>query len=177
MKNYWSISVSIAFLWTAFPVSAGLSEKEYRSKYAFAVDQNPGDFADHPAGRFRVFTQFGVRECDLEEGEVQVLAFYDGDKLIRSYSLKQLFSDRESWDFHPASGVFLWLIFSPKLNGFHGQTYTVATDSGIRTFSIETGAAIKTPAEQAGTGQPATRSQSKSEGSDKPQPEAEWRSR
>ena len=32
-------------------------------------------------------------------------------------------------------------------------------------------------AEQRGTGQPATRSQSKSEGSDKPQPEAEGRSR
>jgi hypothetical protein len=32
-------------------------------------------------------------------------------------------------------------------------------------------------AEQGGTGQPATRSQSKSEGSDKPQPEAEGRSR
>jgi hypothetical protein len=32
-------------------------------------------------------------------------------------------------------------------------------------------------AEQAGTGQPATRSQSKSEGDDKPQPEAEGRSR
>jgi hypothetical protein len=32
-------------------------------------------------------------------------------------------------------------------------------------------------AEQDGTGQPATRSQSKSEGSDKPQPEAEGRSR
>ena len=32
-------------------------------------------------------------------------------------------------------------------------------------------------AEQAGTGQPATRSESKSEGSDKPQPEAEGRSR
>lgn len=31
--------------------------------------------------------------------------------------------------------------------------------------------------EQAGTGQPATRSQSKSEGGGKPQPEAEWRSR
>jgi hypothetical protein len=37
--------------------------------------------------------------------------------------------------------------------------------------------AEKTQAEQAGTGQPATRSQSKSEGSDKPQPEAEGRSR
>ena len=31
--------------------------------------------------------------------------------------------------------------------------------------------------EQGGTGQPATRSQSKSEGGDRPQPEAEWRSR
>jgi hypothetical protein len=36
---------------------------------------------------------------------------------------------------------------------------------------------IKSEAEQAGTGQPATRSQSKSEGNDKPQPEAEGRSR
>jgi hypothetical protein len=35
----------------------------------------------------------------------------------------------------------------------------------------------KQEAEQAGTGQPATRSQLKSEGSDKPQPEAEGRSR
>lgn len=35
----------------------------------------------------------------------------------------------------------------------------------------------KTEAEQAGTGQPATRSESKSKGSDKPQPEAEGRSR
>lgn len=35
----------------------------------------------------------------------------------------------------------------------------------------------KTKAEQAGTGQPATRPESKSEGSDKPQPEAEGRSR
>jgi hypothetical protein len=37
--------------------------------------------------------------------------------------------------------------------------------------------AMKSDAEQAGTGQPATRSQSKSEGSDKPQPEAEGLSR
>jgi hypothetical protein len=35
----------------------------------------------------------------------------------------------------------------------------------------------KESAEQAGSGQPATRSQSKSEGNDKPQPEAEGRSR
>jgi broad specificity phosphatase PhoE len=35
----------------------------------------------------------------------------------------------------------------------------------------------ETKGEQGGTGQPATRSQSKSEGSDKPQPEAEGRSR
>jgi len=35
----------------------------------------------------------------------------------------------------------------------------------------------KTKAEQAGTGQPATRAESKSEGGDKPQPESEGRSR
>ncbi len=39
------------------------------------------------------------------------------------------------------------------------------------------GVANKKPAEQAGTGQPATRPESKSEGIDKPQPEAEGRSR
>ena len=38
-------------------------------------------------------------------------------------------------------------------------------------------AELENKVEQAGTGQPATRSQSKSEGSDKPQPEAEGRSR
>lgn len=176
MKNYWSISVSAVLLWTALPVSADFSETEYRSKYSFAVDQNPGNFADHPAGRYRVFTRFGVRECDLEGGEVEVLAFYDGDKLIRSYSLKQLFPDRESWDFHPATGVFLWPLFNPKLNGFHGDSYTILTISGVRTFDVVTGQLVKTDAEQAATGQPATRSQSKSEGSDKPQPETEGRS-
>jgi hypothetical protein len=39
------------------------------------------------------------------------------------------------------------------------------------------GQKIETKAEQAGTGQPATRPESKSEGSEKPQPEAEGRSR
>ena len=39
------------------------------------------------------------------------------------------------------------------------------------------GQRIETKAEQAGTGQPATRPESKSEGSDKPQPESEGRSR
>jgi len=49
MKNYWSISVSVVLLWTALPVSADISETEYRSKYPSAVDQNPRVFSDHPA--------------------------------------------------------------------------------------------------------------------------------
>jgi biopolymer transport protein ExbD len=46
--------------------------------------------------------------------------------------------------------------------------------SGISDISFAT---EKIPEEQGGTGQPATRSESKSEGSDKPQPESEGRSR
>jgi hypothetical protein len=44
-------------------------------------------------------------------------------------------------------------------------------------LTIEAKKNSKLEAEQAGTGQPATRPESKSEGSDKPQPEAEGRSR
>jgi hypothetical protein len=51
--------------------------------------------------------------------------------------------------------------------------HILAFRDGIPTLS----AAGPTKAEQAGTGQPATRSQSNSEGGDKPQPEAEGRSR
>jgi hypothetical protein len=52
----------------------------------------------------------------------------------------------------------------------------LATAKRIRSATPPTDS-IKIQAEQGGTGQPATRSQSKSEGGDKPQPEAEGRSR
>jgi hypothetical protein len=136
-----------------------LTEEEYRARYPFSGDHDPGDFKDHPAGRYRVFTQFGVRECDIEGGNVRVLTFYDGKTLIRSYSLKQLFPDQKTWHFHPASGVFLWLMFNPKLNGFHGENYTAVTVSGIQTFAVATGEPIEPPAEQVGAGQPVKRSE------------------
>ena len=47
----------------------------------------------------------------------------------------------------------------------------------LEDFEARLRAQLKKKAEQAGTGQPATRPESKSEGGDKPQPEAERRSR
>jgi hypothetical protein len=80
-----------------------------------------------------------------------------------------------------------------RATDFMGQTLTFSTSDGkvdvhiedaepyslkIREFAAELSNLYDKPkAEQGGTGQPATRSQSKSEGSDKPQPEAEGRSR
>jgi hypothetical protein len=66
----------------------------------------------------------------------------------------------------------------------HKQEIVEAHDFGVIALERalqkrETGdSRFKTPGgEQGGTGQPATRPESKSEGSDKPQPEAEGRSR
>ncbi len=80
-----------------------------------------------------------------------------------------------------------------RKNGKHKQYECGYCESGLRAFPyeieepvgideegrtiIETFTWLEPKAEQAGTGQPATRSESKSEGSDKPQPEAEGRSR
>lgn len=161
MNKIATLNIVIAFLGFTISDLPALTEGEYRARYPFAVAHDPGNFADPPNGRHRVFTQFGIRECGLDGGDVNVLAFYDGDKLVRSYSLKQLFPDPESWHFHPASGVFIWLVFNPRLNGFHGQNYTVVTVSGIRTFSIATGEPIKIPAD--GARQPATSPKSKFE--------------
>lgn len=147
MNRITALQTAAAIFGLAVSDLSAISEADYLGKYPFAVGHHPGDFTVHPSGRYRVFTRFGIRECDLEAGDVRVLAFFDGKKLIRSYSLKQLFPDPESWRFHPATGVFLWLMFNPKLNGFHGQDYTVTTDSGIWTFHIPTGEPLETPAD------------------------------
>ena len=116
-----------------------LTEAEYREKHgSFAVDAAESKFEEHPGERYRVLKLSGVRECDIKDGDVSLLAFYDGEDLIRSYSLKQLFPDRADWKFHPATGVFLWTLFNPKTNGFHGKNYTVLTVSGERTFDVAT---------------------------------------
>ena len=60
-----------------------------------------------------------------------------------------------------------------------GPSITVGTPDKKKILYVDRGEIrlYPTKAEQAGTGQPATRPESKSEGSDKPQPEAEGRSR
>ena len=57
------------------------------------------------------------------------------------------------------------------------ELFLASDISDAAPYSKEDVDAMIEEAEQAGTGQPATRSQSKSEGGDKPQPEAEGRSR
>ena len=147
MKAHRDIVICVVLLSTTASVLADISEKEYRARYAFGADPSPLTFQVHPDGRYRVFAEVGVRECDLEGGDHRVLAFYDRDKLIRSYSLAQLFPNREVWDFDKASGVFLWLVFNPRLNGFHGENYTMVTVSGVFTFHVASGNAIEPEAE------------------------------
>jgi len=143
MNKIAKLSTVVAFLGFIISDLPALTESEFRAKYPLSADHHPGNFKEHPAGRYRVFTRSSVRECDIEGGNLTVLAFYDGKTLIRSYSLKQLIPDQETWYFHPASGVFIWLVFNPRLNGFHGDTYMVMTASGVRTFAIAAGELIE----------------------------------
>lgn len=133
------LALSLAISLSGFAIT----EEEYRSKYAFPVDGDSGDFEDHPNTEYRVFTRYGIRECDVDDGNVVVLAFYDGDNLLRQYTLKQLFPEEQDWEFHQASGVFLWLIFNPKVNGFHDTRFSALTVSGVQTFAVNTGARIE----------------------------------
>jgi hypothetical protein len=72
------------------------------------------------------------------------------------------------------------IAYEPREIGFSAEGYErhnlVITDDTPSSIIVEL-EPKKPNAEQAGTGQPATRSQSKSEGGDKPQREAEGRSR
>lgn len=132
----------LTLLKTRFPDSftgLAMTAEEYRKKYAFPVDPDPGSFEEHPDNRYRVFSRYGLRECDIDGGDLTVLAFYDGATLLRSYSLKQLFPEPGTWEFDKATGVLMWKIFNPKLNGFNGEHFTVLTPSGVRTFNVKTG--------------------------------------
>jgi len=126
------------------PELIALSEGEYRAKYAFAVDQAPPSTETHPSGDFRVVTKFSIRECDADNGELVILEFHKGKKIIRSYTLNDLFPDPETWNFHRATGVFLWIMFNPAVNGFHSNTYSVLTVTGIQSFEIATGEPVET---------------------------------
>jgi len=121
-----------------------LSEQEYREKYAFAVEQAPASTEIHPGGNFRVVTKFSVRECDADNGDLIILEFLQDAEVIRSYALKDLFPDSETWGFHRATGVFLWIMFNPRINGFHGDTYSVLTVAGLRSFEVATGEPVET---------------------------------
>jgi hypothetical protein len=80
----------------------------------------------------------------------------------------------------PDKQEFLTFDFTVRSTLEKSTTINVGRNKGMRTYYTSYRLplkSVKTTAEQAGTGQPATRSQSKSEGSQKPQPESEGRSR
>ena len=80
--------------------------------------------------------------------------------------------------FNPKSdGCFLMFLKRLPSGQFVSVTGQTDPEFGIKRLDGYPGPAINQEAEQAGTGQPATRPESKSEGNDKPQPEAEERSR
>ncbi|HRQ87861.1 MAG TPA: hypothetical protein PLA50_03625 [Bacteroidia bacterium] len=137
------ILLSVALASMAGAAMADIDEAQYRSKYPFAGDASPATIKEHPDGIHRVIANYAMRECDIEGGDAEVLAFYHQQKLLRSYSLKDLFPDPKTWGFHRASGAFLWLLFSPHRNGFYDHTFTVVTVTGVRRFDVRTGDLIE----------------------------------
>jgi hypothetical protein len=80
----------------------------------------------------------------------------------------------------PDKQEFLTFDFTVRSSLEKTTTINVGRNKGMRTYYTSYRLplqSVKTTAEQAGTGQPATRPESKSEGGDKPQPEADGRSR
>lgn len=149
MTQYTSIATLLSLITISLIASAsGIDEATYRSKYPFSGEKVADSIEKHPNGVHRVVANYVVRECDVKEGKAIILSFYGGSKLLRSYSLSDLFPKQKDRFFHPASGVFLWLVFSPDTNGFSGNKFTVVTATGVRVFDIFTGKAIKTKTEQ-----------------------------
>ena len=69
------------------------------------------------------------------------------------------------------------LLGRPQVTQLRTWEISGEIDSFQKDLLIRNPAAVKKEGEQAGAGQPATRSESDSEGGDKPQPESEGRSR
>jgi len=96
------------------------------------------------------------------------------DDTERTVWIAQIITEELSSEFWSGSG--------PERTGVGGATenrqFDLVFKSRKNALSVVTRLLVaEKPAEQAGTGQPATRAESKSEGGDKPQPEAEGRSR
>ncbi len=113
-----------------------------------------------------------------------------GDKQARISDLRCVSRDRKTeadFLYFRSSGSFSKvdpnkIVLASPFAPASGEQRLVVTISGATSYVNESEflRAMSTEefdGEQAGTGQPATRSQSKSEGGDKPQPEAEGRSR
>ena len=117
--------------------------------------------------------------------------------LSRKFEIDEWFWDRyfetaEPYKYWVSSGnrrleIYLKGESKPKTTIYINETDSCTVDGdprelrymchGLERWFMATLVPESKTAEQAGTGQPVTRSESKSEGSDKPQPEAEGRSR
>jgi hypothetical protein len=123
-----------------------------------------------------------------------VVAFAAGDSFLMEtkiltisddgYSLLRAPAPKQGWDnYHQIPSSWDGSTLTLKINGPHAGKATGQGFSGTMQVRVtETLAAVGVVSEEikiveAGTGQPATRSQSKSESGDNPQPEAEGRSR
>jgi hypothetical protein len=111
---------------------------------------------------FHLKSNGGVRIPVSHVGKKAIYAIKRGEEIIHSVYEPKFERGETTVDFRlggiESTHRYRFLVY---------DSTTVAKSSKLR----------KENSEQAGTGQPATRSQLKSEGSDKPQPEAEGRSR
>ena len=138
---------------TAGVVLAVLLQSGYRAYEILAHPLSP--ITNDGFGMVQVAYDQGKDVCVLRNGEARLLPYGIYKVTIPEINLSfLLFKNNRG---------------SPILRSVEGLL-VVETDANSSVMQ-------KRPAEQAGTGQPATRPESKSEGGDKPQPEAEGRSR
>lgn len=119
------------------------NEADYKRKYPFAVERASDSILSYPDGNHTVHARYAIRECDAEGGAVPLLSFYSDKQLLRSHALRDLVPDPDDRTYHVATGVFIWLIFNPKENGFDGDVFTVVTEAGVQRFDVRTGARLK----------------------------------
>lgn len=138
-------------------IFADISEAHFRSKYPFAAEKaDTSRVISHSDGIHSIYLNPIVRECDIEDGNVILLAFYKNSTLLKSYTLRDIFPDPDDWEFHPASGAFAWIWYDsttdvyPKTDGLRGDTFSLNSHRRIQIYNFTTGDRIETEAEQGG---------------------------
>lgn len=138
-------SLTLLLLLARSGIEAGLTEADYHANYAFSVQRRQPWVERHSNGIHSVIVQYSIRECDVEDGKVAVLTFCENGKHLKSYSLRDLIPDSTKWDFHVATGVYIWPdsdLTRPRRESFVGNTFRIFVDQIEIKFDTTTGERI-----------------------------------